>query len=122
MATYNEPIRPAEFLLSEADGTLSRESVTIAAGSGVIKAGTVLGRIAANGKYTAYDDDIADGSGAAVAIALMQVDATNDDAACVVITRLAEVKAASLIWAATNDANDKTAGIADLAARFIILR
>jgi len=122
MATYNEPIRPAEFLLSEAEGTLSRESVVIASGSGVIQPGTVLGKITTGGKYAPFDDDNTDGTETAVAIALMQVDATSAEAPCAVITRLAEVKSTALVWASTNDAGDKTAGIADLAARYIILR
>lgn len=36
--------RTGEFLLSEAPGTLSRESVTIASGAGALAAGSVLGR------------------------------------------------------------------------------
>lgn len=122
MATYNEMIRPSEFLLSEAEGTLSRDAVTIASGSGVIEPGTVLGKITTGGQYKPYDDDNTDGSETAVAIALMKVDATSAAVPCAVITRLAEVKSASLVWASTNDAADKLAGIADLAARYIILR
>jgi len=122
MATYNEPLRPAEFLISEADGTLSRDSVTILSGSGVIKAGMILGKITATGKYKPYDDDNADGSEVAAGIALMEVDATSADAACAVIARLAEVKLAALQFASTNDAGDQSAALVDLAAKFIIAR
>jgi len=44
MATYNEPVRPLEFLISEANGQLSREQVTLAASQGALVAGTVLGK------------------------------------------------------------------------------
>lgn len=44
MATYNEPMRPYEFVLSD-HGGISYESVTLNSGSGTIVAGSVLGRI-----------------------------------------------------------------------------
>jgi len=122
MTTYAEPARPFEFLLSEAPGTLSRETVTVVSGSGAISPGHVLGKVTASGKYAPYDDDNANGTEAAIALALEAVDATSGDVACAVITRLAEVKSSKLVWAATNDAGDKTAGLADLAARLVIAR
>lgn len=39
------PARTGEFLLSEADETISRDAVTIASGQGALAAGTVLGRV-----------------------------------------------------------------------------
>jgi len=44
MATFNEPVRALEFLVSEAPGQLSREKVTLAASQGDLVAGTVLGK------------------------------------------------------------------------------
>lgn len=44
MTTYTEPYRASEIILSEANGTLSRENITIAAGEGELAAGTVLGK------------------------------------------------------------------------------
>ncbi len=121
MASYTEPQRPFEFLISEADGTLSRETVVIVAGSAGLVPGLVLGKITASGKYAPYDDDNADGTETAVAILLEAVDATADVSAAVVF-RLAEVKTAALQWAGTNDAGDKTAAYVDLATKFIIAR
>ncbi len=121
MATFTEPLRPAEFLISEASGTLSRETVTIVSGSTGLVPGLVLGKITASGKYAPYDDDNADGSEVAAAILLEAVDATADVAAAVIF-RLAEVKSSLIQWASTNDAGDKTAGLADLAAKYIIAR
>ena len=55
MATVlTEGVHPIEFLLSEGQGTRSRDAIVIASGSGVVKAGTVLGKITASGKYTRY--------------------------------------------------------------------
>jgi hypothetical protein len=115
MAATTESPRNTSVLLSEACGALSRESVTIVSGTGIVKAGTVLGKVTASGKY-------AHGTETAAAIALMEVDATSADAACAVVFRLAEVVSGALVWAATNDAGDKTAGLADLAAKHIIAR
>lgn len=122
MTTYTEGLRPAEIIQSEANGTLSREQVTIVSGAGVLVAGTVLGKITASGKYKAYDDDNVDGSETAAAVLLYPVDATSADVIVTVLFRLAEIKAAAVTWAGTNDAGDKTAGIADLAAKNIIIR
>lgn len=50
MTTLTESTHAGEFLVSESDdGTLSREVVTIIAGSGVIPAGLVLGKITKDG-------------------------------------------------------------------------
>ena len=210
MTTYSEPQRPFECVLSEADGTMSRDTVTIVSGTGVLAAGTVLGKItlgsataaaivgtgnattsavtvgagaavgahtlvaisatkmelfspygvymgqvttgvaaalgglgftvtaggtpmvagdtivitvaAGSGKYATYDDDNTDGTDVAAAILLESIDATSGDVTGSVIARLAEVKSSALQWAATNDANDKTAGISDLATKYIIVR
>lgn len=121
MTTYTEPYRASEIIASEAPGTLSRETVTIVAGSGAIVAGTVLGKITASGKYAPYDDDNADGTEVAAAIALENVTATAD-VTCATLFRLAEFKADILQWAGTNDAPDKAAGLVDLAAKYLIAR
>lgn len=113
--------RAGEFLLSEGNGTISREEVTIASGSNLV-AGTVVGKVTADGKYVAYDDDNADGSETAAGILYAAVNATSADTKGVIIARHAEVITSKLVFAATNDAGDKTAGKADLAALGIILR
>lgn len=121
MATLTEARRTGEFILSEANGTISREAITVVSGQD-LEAGTVVGKITASGKYTAYDDDNADGSQTAAGILYAAVDASGADAPGVIIARHAEVADALLIWAGTNDAGDKTAGKADLAALDIIIR
>lgn len=113
MAT--EAIRSGEFLLSEGNGHISREEITIASGAGVLQAGTILGKVTASGKYIAYSDAAADGSETAAGILYGQVDATSADAKAVAVVRHAEVKSALLTG---SDAN----GVADLAALQIIVR
>ncbi len=114
--------RTGEFLLSEAPGTLSRESVVIVASSGDLVPGTVLGVITASGKYAPYDDDNTDGTQTAVGLLWAAAPDSAADQDAVIITRLAEVSSTKLVWASTNDATDKTNGLADLAARLIIAR
>ena len=58
---------------------LVTDNVTIVSGAGVIKRGTVLGKITASGKYTTRLTASADGSQSAVAIAADTVDATSAD-------------------------------------------
>lgn len=122
MATYTEPYRASEIILSEANGTLSRETVTIVSGTAAFSAGTVLGKITASGKYKPFDDDNVDGSETAACIALADVDASAADALCPTLFRFAEYKADILQWASTNDAGDQTAGLADLVAKNLIGR
>ncbi len=84
-----------------------RFAVTVAAGSG---------------KYKEYDPANTDGSQTAVAILIDVVDATEADTEAVIIARHAEVNAAELIWFTGADANEKTAGLAQLTSRDIIAR
>lgn len=112
MAT-TEATRAGEFLLSEANGTRSRESVTVTGGS--YPAGQVLGKVTASGKYAAYDGDATDGTEVAAGVLYDAVDASTADATGVAIVRDAEVKGALLT---DNDAD----GTADLAAVGIIVR
>lgn len=122
MAATTESVRHADFLISEAPGTLSRETITVASGQGALVAGTVLGKITSGGEYGAYDDDNNDGTETAVGILLHNIDATSAAVKATIIVRLAEVSDAKVTWASTNDAGDKTAGKADLAAKYIVFR
>ena len=122
MTTFTESYRASEIILSEANGTLSRESVTIVSGTAAFPAGTVLGKITASGKYAPYDDDNANGTEVAAAIALDAIDASAADTLCPTLFRLAEYKADILQWVGTNDAPDQAAGLVDLAAKNLIGR
>lgn len=89
-----QTIRSGEFLLSEGNGHISRETVTILTGqSAVLSAGTLLGTITATGKYSVYDGAATDGTEVASAILYnANVDATVADAKAVAVVRMAEVK------------------------------
>lgn len=112
MAT--EAVRAGEFVIAEANGTLSRAEITVVSGQD-LAAGTVLGKITASGKYTAYANGAADGSEVAAGILYAPVDASAGDALGVMIARHAEVAAASLTGL-------DSPGTADLAALQIIAR
>jgi hypothetical protein len=66
MAVYNEPKRPLEFIIAEGPGDISRESVTIASGSGDLIPGTLLG-VVSSGAITATGTATTAGNGDFVA-------------------------------------------------------
>lgn len=96
MPTLNQGKWTGEFLLSEANGSLSREEVTIAAAAPAMVPGTVLGIITASGKYAPYSNANADGTQTAVAILYKALGDSTGDQKAVVITRLAEVQRSEL--------------------------
>lgn len=109
-----EARRTGEFLLSEANGTRSREEVTIDASAGAMVAGTVVSKLA-NGKYVAYDDVGTDGSETAAGVLYAAVADTTGDQKAVIYARDCEVAQVHLTG---YNANAK----ADLAALGIIVR
>jgi hypothetical protein len=140
MATYNEPTRDYEFLVSEAPGTLSREVVSVVVSTTTatqVLAGMVLavgpGSDASTADpvtYGPYDGVNATNSGYRTAVAVLA--GTIDEAAGVTagavtataIFRLAEVKNGSLQWgttASTQTAHKATA-VASLATKYIVAR
>jgi hypothetical protein len=119
---YTESNRIADFLKWEVDPQFTRETVILASGQN-LKAGHVLGKITASGKYTSYDDQNADGSQTADGILLYDCDASGGDKKAVILKRgPALIASASLVWGAGVLAGEKTTGLADLAALNIIDR
>lgn len=114
MTILNEGIHTGEFLLSEANGSLSREEVTVVSGAAMVS-GTVLGKVTASGKYAAYNNGASDGSEVAKAVLYNGLAASGSDRKAVVIVRQAEVAAARLTG------NDSS-GTTDLLAQTIIVR
>ena len=109
----NSTMKPRNlaFLLSEAAGARSRNTATIASGSGVVAAGTVLGKITASGEYAPSPDVSVPGlEGAETATAILGygVDATNQAVEVAVIDRDAEVKQPMLSFDASVDDQPKT--------------
>lgn len=116
-----ELARPAHYIVSEANGYRSREQVMIAAGSGLLKAGTVLG-INEGEKYVPFDPGGADGSELACAILYEGCDATTEDVRRTITARDTEVQTAVLGWPDGITPAEKTAALASLNARGIVGR
>lgn len=128
MTTTTEGRHTAEYLVSEANGTRSREVVTLLAGN-KLPAGAVLARLttgANTGKYTVLNPastaDPADGTKAAAAVLFAAVDATDGDRPAVITARDSEVKAAVLGWPAAISGPQKTTALGELAALGIVAR
>jgi hypothetical protein len=116
-----EGIRAGEFVVSEGNGAISREKITVAEGANLVT-GTVLGKITATGLYVMHDNGLSNGAQNAAAILYADVDATDGDKAGVAIERLAEVHGDLLTFKAGISGANKTAAIAALAAKNIIVR
>jgi len=82
-----------EFVVSEGNGRISREIITVLSGE-TLTAAAVLGKVTASGKYKVVDPAAVDGSEVAAGILYDAVDASAADAEGVAIVRLAEVNAA----------------------------
>lgn len=119
MASNTEGKWRAEFLLSEANGSRSRTTVTVTVGASTTFAvGSVMGQVTASGKYVLYDNAASDGR--EVAAGILHGEIVNSgsaaDFAGVIIDRDAEVRNDDLTWKDGLSADDKTAGRADLLA------
>ena len=110
-----------EFVVSEGNGSISRETITVLSGE-TLEAGAVLGKVTASAKYKALDPAAADGSEAAAGILYDRVDASAADAEGVAIVRLAEVNAAELVWPDGTTGPEQTTALGELAALTIIAR
>lgn len=119
MTTLTQGRQPGEFLISEANGTLSRDTVTVKSGQS-LKAGEVF-ELDNDSKAVVFNNDSDFG---AAGVMFDAVDASSADTVGVAIVRLAEVKADALI--VNSDDSDstvtKTHAIASLAKLNIIAR
>lgn len=115
MTTLNEGFHVGEFLLSEANGELSREQITVAQTGAAMVSGTVLGKVTASGKYKAYSNAASDGTEVAAAVLWNELSAATGDVKATVIARQAEVMASAMTGL-------DTPARADLAALGVIVR
>jgi hypothetical protein len=90
MPLLNEGRYAGEFVVSEGNGRISRETITVLSGQN-LAAAAVLGKVTASGKYKALAPAAVDGSEAAAGVLYDAVDASAADAEGVAIVRLAEV-------------------------------
>lgn len=122
----NENFYAGAFLVSEANGFLSRDTGLIRNAGGaelVLPGGLVLATLTADGSQVPYDNAGSDGSEVASCILYGPVVVpAGGQKRVALITRSAEVNASELRWDAAVDAAGITAGLADLKARAIIAR
>jgi hypothetical protein len=114
MPEHTEGRYGGEFLVSEGNGRISRETITVLSGQ-TLSAGAVLGKVTASGKHKVLAPAADDGSEVAAGILYGAVDASGGDAEGVAILRLAEVNAAELVWPDGIQAGEKTAALGELA-------
>jgi hypothetical protein len=87
MTVLSETQHAGGFLVWEVLRDFTRETVTLAAGSGKLLSGTVLGKVTTGGKYTALAPGATNGSQNAAGVLWAAVDASDADRAAVVIVR-----------------------------------
>lgn len=109
------------FIVSEANGHQSRDTVTLTGGTKVL-AGTVLGMVTASGKFEPLNLSASDGSQTPAGILYGTRDATSADVQAVAMTRNCEVNASELIWPAGITGSQITTEIAALKTLGIIAR
>ncbi|MFJ3259851.1 head decoration protein [Pseudomonas sp. NPDC086581] len=114
MTIKKEPFHPGEYLISEGPGSISRETVTLAAGP-TLYSGQLLGQITSSKQYAPYNPAATDGTKKAVAILHNTAPASAKARPALVIIRLAEASRARLTGL---DAAAETA----LASQYIIVR
>ncbi|HLZ08729.1 MAG TPA: head decoration protein [Chloroflexota bacterium] len=122
MAYLTLPPLDEGFVVSEQRGSLSRENITVASGSGYLFAGTVLGEVTATGKYVPVSLTATDGSQTAAAVLLRHLDATSADAAGAAIVRLAEIRSNALTWPAGATSTEIAAFLASLKSTYVVAR
>ena len=104
--------RNLAFLLSEASGKRSLDTVTIVSGEGVLEPGSVLGEVTASEKFAfSPNAEVVGKEGAETAKAVLcyRIDATDADQTAVVVNIDAEVKTSMLLFHASVDDATKTA-------------
>ncbi|OXI33068.1 head decoration protein [Burkholderia sp. AU16741] len=106
-------VLPAEFLVSEGNGQISRERIVVKAGP-ALPAGQVLG-VTSTGEYAPYDNTANDGSEVAAAVLYAPLVASEAPRPATGVVRLAEVVGGLLTGL-------DAAGRGDLAERHVIVR
>lgn len=123
MPALNEALNLGDLLKYEDDClNYSREQVTIAAGQN-LELGSVVGRVTATGKIERLDPAATDGTEIPAGILLGAIDATlieRDDG--LLLARHGIVASHAVIWPAGITAPEKSAAIAALEVRGILLR
>lgn len=122
MPTYLQPPSNGRYISSEANGTRSREVITLKTGHHW--SGTVLGKLTASDEYVQLNPaaNPADGSEKAAAVLYAEVDASSAPQPAVITARDTEAVAHALIWPDGITTEQKTTALAQLAALGIVAR
>ena len=121
MATMT-PTLGAYVKYEDSESRYSRDDVTVIAGQN-LAIGTVVARITASRKVTAYNPAGADGSQNAIGIMSASVDATAADTPGVIIARHAVLVARdSLVWAGSPTTPQKDTAMAAMKALGLLSR
>lgn len=120
MATLIESRHAGGFIISEANGHRSRETITVASGQ-VLQAGHVVGELTAGG-YAEYNPGNEDGSETPAGVLFAPVNATDGATAGVILARDCEVTGSDLTLFDGATEGEIEAAAAALAELGIIVR
>lgn len=116
-----EKFYTGEFLRSEANGALSRDSQILDPGFR-LEPGTVLAKLDSTGHFVPFDPAGSDGAERAVAILYHRADSTEEEISIVTIERVAEVDDQRLVWPDAITATQKADAIEELRLNYLIVR
>lgn len=119
---FQEGRHAGEFLVSEGNGNISRETGIIKAGAGQLQAGAVLGQITADKTFVPVNPDASDGSQTAKAILFAGANAATVAVRATLMLRLCEVNADALIWTEGMTDAEIAAALTQLTDHFIFAR
>ena len=123
MATLTELPHSGGFLTWEVLRDYTRDTVTLASGTGKLVPGTLLGKITSGGKYTVLTPGASNGSQNAAGILWGAADATDADAPGVVLVRgPAIVNRHEIIWPEGITEGQTNTAVAALTALGILQR
>ncbi len=112
----------SDVVKDEGKNRFSRDTDTLASGSGKVIPGAVLGQVTASGKFKPLAPGASDGTQTAAAIILQYADATTADQTVVNLKRRAQVVLQALVWPAGITDAQKSTAIAQLKALGIVPR
>ena len=121
MADFTEGRHPAEFIVSEANGRRSRDTVTVASGAD-LEPNTVVGKVTASGKVVQLAPAAVDGSEVAYGVLIHAAKAASADVTVTAIVRDAEAAENLLVWPDGISGPEKTAARGELETRGIVTR
>lgn len=114
-------VQTAFLKYAETASSYSFDDITVVSGQNLAR-GTVLGKITASGKYTAWTTGAADGSQTAAGVLLDAVNASAGDAKGVMVARMAAINPAALVYSGTPNDAQKAGALASLKALGIVAR